>query len=100
MTDAYEATEAMAKIVTGREGDLSKNRERFIQKVQASPEYKEILKDYIDYGCRFRHAASTNRPKPIAAYREAESFVYLSALFLRLAITGFEKEQPQSIETS
>jgi hypothetical protein len=91
MTDAYEATEAMAKIVTGRDGDLSKNRELFIEKVRASQEYKQILRDYIDYGCRFRHAAAIDRPKPTASYHETESFIYLSGLFIRLALGARHK---------
>jgi hypothetical protein len=88
VTDMYEALEAMAKIVTGRsELDLSANRELFVQKVAASEEYKRLLKEYVDYAHRFRHAPSDKRPRPQLSYPEAESFVYLTGLFLRLAMS-------------
>lgn len=88
MTDAYEELEAIAKVVTGKDADLSGNREAFIEKVKASDKYKRPLKEYVDYGCRFRHAPSDVRPRPILPYCEAESFVYLTGVFLRLAISG------------
>jgi hypothetical protein len=87
VTDMYEAVEALAKIVTDRPGkDLSSNREAFIAKVQASPEYKELLKDYIEYANRLRHAETEGRPKPNLSEREVESFVYLTGVFIRLAM--------------
>jgi hypothetical protein len=87
VTDMYESLEAMAKIVTARpDKDLSANRELFVHKVEASDEYKPILKDYVEYACRFRHAASGSRPKPKLSAKEVESFVYLTGLFLRLAM--------------
>jgi len=92
VTDAYEAVEAMAKVTTERDRDLSANRELFLQKIGASQEYKALLKDYIDYACRFRHAASPNEAKPSISYKEAESFVYLTGLFLRLAMPESRNE--------
>jgi hypothetical protein len=88
VTDAYESLEAMAKIVTKSDVDLSANRERFIKQLPVSPEYRKLLKEYVDYGCRFRHAASDNRPKPNASTKEVESFVYLTGLLLRIAMPG------------
>jgi hypothetical protein len=88
MTDMYEALEAMAKIVTGRpESDLSANRELFIQRLGVSEEYKRLLKEYIDYAHRFRHAPSEKRPRPELSYAETESFVYMTGVFLRLAMS-------------
>jgi hypothetical protein len=40
ITDMYEAVEALAKKATGRDKDLSENRELFISKVKASDHYK------------------------------------------------------------
>jgi hypothetical protein len=83
----YEALEALAKIVTGRpDKDLSANRELFIKKVKASDEYKQLLKDYIDYANKFRHAVKEGESRPKLTEKEAESFIYLTGLFIRLAI--------------
>ena len=63
ITDMYEALEALAKIVTGRDKDLSANQQSFISKVKASDHYKLLLKDYIDYPNDFRRhtESSTDR---------------------------------------
>jgi hypothetical protein len=86
ITDMYESLEALAKLLTGRDSDLSGNAELFIKKVKASDEYKIILKNYVDYANRFRHAARKTQPRPILSARETESFVYLTGLFIRLAL--------------
>lgn len=87
ITDMYEALEALAKIVTGRSNkDLSGNRELFLSKVEASEDYKQLLKDYVDYANNFRHAATVDSPRPEVSLKEAESFVYLTGLFLRMAM--------------
>ncbi len=87
ITDVYEALEAMAKIITGIDRDLSANQERFIKEVKASKKYKEILRIYIDYANDFRHAVIQGDTKPILLYSEVESFVYLTGIFLRLAMS-------------
>lgn len=87
ITDMYEALEALAKIVSGREAkDLSSNQEAFISKVAASDAYKKLLRQYIEYANNFRHAAEQKSPRPTIAAREAESFVYLTGVFIRLAM--------------
>lgn len=87
ITDMYEALEALAGAVTNRpEKDLSANRELFLSKVGASESYKQLLKDYIEYANDFRHAATAESPRPKITLKEAESFVYLTGLFIRLAI--------------
>lgn len=87
ITDMYEAVEALAKIVTGRSGkDLSGNVERFISEVNASKHYKTLLRNYISYGNEFRHAEREGRPRPPLSEPEVESFIYLTGLFIRLAI--------------
>jgi hypothetical protein len=87
VTDMYEAVEALAKIVTGRSGkDLSGNAERFISEVGASSNYKTLLRNYIAYGNEFRHAERESRPRPPLSEPEVESFIYLTGLFIRLAI--------------
>ncbi len=86
VTDMYEALEAVAKIVTERNDDLSSNRERFIKAVRAPDAYKKILKEYIDYGCEFRHAADAAGQKPALSPEEVESFIYLTGVFVRFAM--------------
>jgi hypothetical protein len=86
ITDAYEALEAAAKISTQRDADLSRNLELFVSKIPASDEYRKLLRAYVEYGCLFRHAASDQRPKPKVSFAEAESFVFLTGIFLRLAM--------------
>jgi len=86
VTDMYEAVEALAKKVTGKDRDLSANRELFIKKVKASEDYKNILREYIDFACKFRHAPGEKKPKPNLSERETESFTYLTGLFIRLGM--------------
>ena len=86
ITDMYEAIEALAKSVTGRDKDLSGNREVFIKSIKVSDYYKRLLKDYTQYGSEFRHAERLNKPRPPLSEPEVESFIYLTGLFIRLAI--------------
>jgi len=86
VTDMYETLEALAKIVTGRDKDLSANAESFVKSVNISEPYKKLLKEYISYANNFRHAASTNAPKPNLSIAEVESFTYLTGVFIRLAM--------------
>ena len=86
ITDAYEAVEAMAKIITGRPNkELTANAELFLSKMKVSDSYRKILKDYVTYANEFRHAAEEGRKKQKLSYTEAESFVYLTGIFLRFA---------------
>jgi hypothetical protein len=86
ITDTYEALEALAKIVTGRDSDLSANQESFISHVKVNDPHKKMLRQYIEFANDFRHAAALGRPKVKISYKEAESFVYLTGAFIRLAI--------------
>jgi hypothetical protein len=65
---------------------LSKNRELLIKRLRLSDYYKRLLKDYIEYGSEFRHAERLNRPRPKLTEPEVEAFMYLTGLFIRLAI--------------
>ena len=88
VTDMYEAIESVAQVVTERPGkDLSANRELFLSRVGASDAYKSILKEYIEYANDFRHAVGSGERETVSR-PEAESFMYLTGLFIRLAITG------------
>lgn len=87
ITEMYEALEALAKNITGRqERDLSANRELFIKNIKASEGYKKLLSEYIDYANNFRHAAKSGERKPILSLKEVESFVYMTGIFIRLAM--------------
>jgi len=66
VTDLYEALEALAKIVTGSDSELSANQEQFLSKVKTSDQYKPILKAYIAYAnALHRHAGEKGQRKPI-----------------------------------
>lgn len=86
VTDMYEAVEALARVVTERNRELSSNREMFISSIGASDYYKQLLRDYIAYANQYRHAAQQDRPRPPLSEPEVESFIYLTGLFIRLAI--------------
>jgi len=87
ITDMHEALEGVAKRVTGRDANLSANAELFISKVKASEGYKHLLKEYLVYANEgLRHAAGAGKDKPMISVREAESFLYLTGLFIRLAM--------------
>jgi hypothetical protein len=88
ITDMYESLEGLAKILTNRPGrDLSGNREVFLKNIKASEGYKKILRDYIDYANDFRHAVEEGRVRPSLSRQEAESFIYLTGIFIRLAMS-------------
>jgi hypothetical protein len=92
VTDMYEALEAMAKIVTAKPSkDLAALREEFVSSLSLPPFFKTMLKEYIEYGCDFRHAVKTGQKRTWPLENEAEAFVYLTGLVIRLAIQA-EKE--------
>ncbi len=72
--------------MTGSKKELSANQELFIKEVKASDGYKKILKEYVSYGCDFRHAVEAGEKRPQISHKEAESFIYLTGLFISLAM--------------
>ncbi len=86
VTDIYEAVEALAKVVTGRDKDLSGNAELFISKLELSDYYRKMLKDYIDFACDYRHAVKLGEKRKPLTRNEVEAFIYTSGLFIRLAV--------------
>ncbi|MGH7147595.1 MAG: hypothetical protein ACREIJ_06820 [Nitrospiraceae bacterium] len=87
ITDMYEALEATAKIICGNDKDLSANREAMISRSNLSDYYKRLLKEYIEYANDFRHAAEKGKPKSLPSRREVEAFIYLTGIFIRLALS-------------
>jgi len=84
--DAYEALEALGSIITGRQGkDLSANRDLLIKKLGLGERHKKLLSAYINYAHEYRHAEEEPGARKPAGEREAESFVYLTGWFMRLA---------------
>jgi hypothetical protein len=82
----YEALEAMATIVTGTPTrDLSALREEFITKLRLPENYKECSR-VNRLWCDFRHALQTRQQRSWPLDHEAESFVYMTGLFIRLAV--------------
>lgn len=86
ITDMYEALEGLAKITTGKDRDLSSNAELFLKGIQVSDLYKPILKEYLVYGNKIRHAGKDGQPKPDLTRKEVESFMYQTGMFIRLAV--------------
>lgn len=86
ITDMYESLEGLAKNVTGRDKDLSTNAELFVSKINATEDYKRILKEYIGYANEYRHGLEEGKQRPRLNPYEVESFMYLTGLFIRLAM--------------
>jgi hypothetical protein len=85
VTDAYEALEALAKVVTDRDADLSANRELFLKKVGGRSDLSAIFKEYVGYANKYRHAERKDQTRKAPTPQEAEVFVYLTGTFIRLA---------------
>jgi hypothetical protein len=92
ITDAYEALEALAKIVTGKDQGLDAIQNLFLKQISASEEYTQILneclKKYRPFAHKFRHGAASPEKRPSIGYAETESFVYLTGLFIRLVVSS------------
>ena len=83
ITDMYEAVEALARVITGRDRDLSTNREMFISRIGASEYCKaeihriKLISESDPTGIRTRVFAVRGRcPWPLddgAACREART---------------------------
>lgn len=86
ITDMYEALEALAKVVTGKDRDLSGNRESFISELKLSDYYRKMLKDCVEYANEYRHAPTPGVKREPPLLNEVEAFVYTTGLFIRLAI--------------
>lgn len=90
ISNAFEALEGMAKIICGNDKILHANCELFISKMNVTNKFRDILKGYIDMGNQHRHSGSTEKPKPNITEHEVESFIYLTGVFLRLAMATKE----------
>jgi hypothetical protein len=86
ITDVYEALEALAKLVTGRDTELAANREKFASVIKLPEAYSKILKEYIDFGCEYRHSPEKDKPRTYPSERDTEAFIYMTGVFLRLAV--------------
>jgi len=90
VTDLYEALEAFARIVCQKpKRRLGQLVDIFINELNLNQSYKKILKEYIDYACKFRHPEDD---RPDYDYAEVEAFVYLTGLFIRLGIQKIQKK--------
>lgn len=92
ITDIYEALEALAKIVTGKDKDLSGNAELFISELKLSGHYSEMLKAHVSYANEYRHAPRQGRKRRAPLPNEVEAFVYTTGLFIRLAMQQLNRE--------
>jgi len=86
----YESLEAMAKLVTGHDKDLSQNRQRLVKELRLPKSYSDILKHVVAFGNQFRHAdslepGSQRGKRPLLSRQLAESYSYFIGVFLRLA---------------
>lgn len=92
VTDIYEALEALAKVITGKDTDLSGNAELFISKLKLNEYYKTMLKNHIEYACEYRHAAELSKGKKPLKRNEVEAFIYTTGIYIRLAIQQLASE--------
>jgi hypothetical protein len=83
--DMYASFEAFVTQTTG--ADLSTNQELFLDMVHVSAPYKNVLQEYVKYAHACRHAVQTEKTPPSLSLQEVESFIYLTGVFLRLAMT-------------
>jgi uncharacterized protein YaaR (DUF327 family) len=86
VTDMYEALEAMAKVVCDNGKDLSANRESFVSRLGLSEYYKKMMRDFIEFANEFRHAEEQRKSRIKLTTQEVEAFVYMTGLYIRLAI--------------
>lgn len=86
ITDVYEAVEALAKLVTAKDVDLSTNREKFASLIRLPEAYSKMLKEYIGFGCEYRHSPGKSKPRTYPSERDTEAFIYMTGVFLRLAV--------------
>ena len=92
IADMHEALEAVAKVVTGKDSELSRNQELFLSTIETSKEYQPILRAYIAYANKLgRHAGEGGQAKPLPSPQETESFVYLTGIFIRLALSSYHQ---------
>jgi hypothetical protein len=92
LTDVYEAFESMAKVTLENDKDLSANREAFISRLKLDAHWSKMLRDFIDYGCEYRHGVEEAKQRPQPKPEEVEAFIYTAGLFIRLAIKRLEAE--------
>jgi hypothetical protein len=90
VVNMYESLEAMAKLVTGHDKDLSQNRQRLVKKLMLPGSYSDILEHVVAFGNAFRHAdslepGSRRGKRPLLSRQLAESYSYFIGVFLRLA---------------
>ena len=65
----------------------------FLSKLNASEEFKGLLKEYIEFANEFRHAADPEKPKPTLTEPEVEFFVYITGAFIRMTKESRSGEQ-------
>lgn len=69
------------------DADLSTNPELFLNKVHVSESYKNVLRAYITYANECRQRAQGENPQRFFSIPEVESFIYLTGIVIRLALT-------------
>jgi hypothetical protein len=86
VTDMYESLEALAKITTMRNTDLTGNREKFASELRLPEQYARMLKEYVDFGCKYRHSPGMTETREYPSEQDTEAFMYMTGLFIRRAI--------------
>lgn len=87
--NAYKALEALAKIVLDNNSDLSINKKSLVKKFNGNNFHEQIFKileKYLDEGNPYRHGENLKKPLPQLTHAETEFFLYLTGIFLRLAM--------------
>lgn len=85
VTEIYTSFEELVKNITNT--DLSTNKELFINTIKVSYQYKNLLREYIKYANECNNAVQLGENHHSLSLYEVESFIYLTGIFIRLAMT-------------
>lgn len=94
--DMYEALEKMVRIICSNNRNLKANAEQFVSKLELSPHYSKMLKDYADFAHEFRHAVEEDKQRIPPPPQEVEASIYTTGLFIRLAIERINAQKSVS----
>jgi len=86
MSECYNAVEGVARKLLGNKKVLENNREALLTRIRLPQEWKAIINSLINIANEYKRHASERRHS--ATPQEAESFLYLSGLLLRLIMNS------------
>jgi len=81
--DCYSAVEGIARNILGNRKNLDNNKEALLAKLGLSNGWNALLVKYISYAHDYRHA---NEKRHEITKQEAEAYLYMTGLIIRLTI--------------